>query len=69
MGGSAKEEASGQLGHAIRWSRQLEGRVMSLEFGDKNAMTAMLGRVSAYSEGQGKKGAWIRRRMGMFWCG
>jgi hypothetical protein len=62
MGGaaSAKEGASGgQLGHAIRWSRLLDGRVLALEFGDKNAMTAMLGRVSAYSEGQGAKGAWV----------
>ncbi len=47
----------GQLGHAVRWSRLLDGRVLALEFGDKGAMTAMLGRVSAYSEGQGAKGA------------
>lgn len=62
MGGpSVKEggEGSGQLGHAIRWSRTLGGRVLALEFGDKGAMTAMLGRISAYSEGQGKKGACV----------
>ena len=46
----------GQLGHAIKWARMLGGRVLALEFGDKGAMTAMLGRVSAYSEGRGGKG-------------
>lgn len=62
MGGAVQEggEGSGQLGPALRWSRTLGGRVMALEFGDKGAMTAMLGRVSAYSEGQGKKGACVR---------
>lgn len=55
MGGSATQE-SGQLGHAIKWARVLGGRVLALEFGDKGAMTSMLGRVSAYSEGGGAKG-------------
>jgi hypothetical protein len=55
-GAAAASGSGGSMATSLSLSEVMDGKVVVMEFSDKEAMAVALGRVSAYSEGSSAKG-------------